>query len=400
MSAVELRWGMQHDMPLDCWLAVCSEMKPVTLVTCMQLSRSWYKVARNATIWRRKCEELWCDKVYVPQLFRNMALRSGEDARDDCADAFEAFRSSIIDGKREWLTEEEICGFTWWSRMKASAGEDWKRKDPWWQGDSARRSRYFADGRTARIEETENEVVATVAEASHTSVNLSATATTSFSGSSTQAAVETQAAAETALTEDELEEANQAQQLHLLSANGNGRHQPSQSDACLCDDEQEHRQQQSARDEGQPSEEAEQKQQVAGGQWRFVEVCCGKRGQPGHYVRTCHAGREVPTKVVGRHANWGWIMDACWSVSTSFPLPRRGEDKSLEDDALAMTVQTQREEAMAYNYGMNMPNVVHEDVGADARSTDSSEATDTNGSEKDSAVNPDAMLLARLLGAQ
>lgn len=82
-------------------------------------------------------------------------------------------------------------------------------------------------------------------------------------------------------------------------------------------------------------------------------------------------------------------MDACWSVSTSFPMPRQGEDDSLEDDALPMTVQTQRDEAMAYNYGMNMPNAVGEPVGGTA-----------NGDGSDgSAVDPDAMLLARLLGA-
>ena len=182
--------------------------------------------------------------------------------------------------------------------MKESAGEDRKGRDPWWQGEPARRSRYFIDGRTERIEEGDKDEVG---EVSHARVDSVATVRGGMSGPYTQVAAETQVAVEAAR----------------------------------------------------------------------------------------HGSREVPTKIVYRHANWGWIMDACWSVSTSFPMPRQGEDDSLEDDALPMTVQTQRDEAMAYNYGMNMPNAVGEPVGGTA-----------NGDGSDgSAVDPDAMLLARLLGA-
>ena len=53
-------------------------------------------------------------------------------------------------------------------------------------------------------------------------------------------------------------------------------------------------------------------------------------------------GRETPTKVVARHPNWGFIMDGCWSVACSFPLPPRGEDPSLEDAALPITVDVQQ----------------------------------------------------------
>lgn len=146
----------------------------------------------------------------------------------------------------------------------------------------------------------------------------------------------------------------------------------------------------------------EQHQQSTVGQWRFVEVCCGKQGHPGHFVRTRHGSREVPTKVVSRHVNWGWIMDACWSVSTSFPLPRHGVDKSLEDNALPMTVQTQREEAMAYKYGMNMPNAVCQSALVYPGSTTGVICSgDADGTVSDEiTVDPDAMLLAGLLGAQ
>jgi hypothetical protein len=96
----------------------------------------------------------------------------------------------------------------------------------------------------------------------------------------------------------------------------------------------------------------------------------------------------VPTKVVARHENWGFLMDACWSISASFPLPHEGEDESLEDEALPMTVEAQREEALAYNYGMPMPNAVREEG-------------EEGGGEglAPSAVTQDAVMLAQLFGA-
>jgi hypothetical protein len=99
-------------------------------------------------------------------------------------------------------------------------------------------------------------------------------------------------------------------------------------------------------------------------------------------------------------------MDACWSVSTSFPLPAQGEDPALEDDALAVTVQSQRDEAMAYNYGMPMPNAVREgDRGADsAAAAADHEGEGEGGNAGSTAVvtqsSADAALLARLFGAE
>ena len=212
---------------------------------------------------------------------------------------------------------------------------------------------------------------------------------------------------EAALTIDELEE---AQQLQLLAANDDASPcaQPSpQPDENLGGvPEQQHSEHTGTEEQpsvatGQDAQQ-EQHQQSTVGQWRFVEVCCGKQGHPGHFVRTRHGSREVPTKVVSRHVNWGWIMDACWSVSTSFPLPRHGVDESLEDNALPMTVQTQREEAMAYNYGMNMPNAVCQSALVyPGSTTDVICSGDADGTVSDEiTVNPDAILLAGLLGVQ
>lgn len=87
--------------------------------------------------------------------------------------------------------------------------------------------------------------------------------------------------------------------------------------------------------------------------WRWAKGSCGRSGPPGAFLRASIDGREFPTMVVSRHAaNWGWVMNNCWAVSTSFPLPPPGEDPDLEDDALPVTVSAQSEEAMCFNLGV------------------------------------------------
>lgn len=59
-------------------------------------------------------------------------------------------------------------------------------------------------------------------------------------------------------------------------------------------------------------------------------------------------GREVPTYVVSRHpSNWGFLLESCWTVYTSWEMPPRegpGCDKSLLDDRLSVTMDDQWEE--------------------------------------------------------
>mmetsp|Transcript_107705 Transcript_107705/g.300109 ORF Transcript_107705/g.300109 Transcript_107705/m.300109 type:complete len:355 (-) Transcript_107705:9-1073(-) len=66
-------------------------------------------------------------------------------------------------------------------------------------------------------------------------------------------------------------------------------------------------------------------------------------------------GRDVPTYCVRRNlCNWGWIMESCWVVWTSWPMPLRNspEAAELDDDRLPVTFEVQRFQAMSYNAGM------------------------------------------------
>lgn len=62
--------------------------------------------------------------------------------------------------------------------------------------------------------------------------------------------------------------------------------------------------------------------------WRFVSSCMDLPSRPdGAYVRITVGGRDVPTFVVRRspNANWGFIMESCWSLYASFELGSKNE---------------------------------------------------------------------------
>ncbi|CAN0365081.1 unnamed protein product, partial [Ectocarpus fasciculatus] len=63
-------------------------------------------------------------------------------------------------------------------------------------------------------------------------------------------------------------------------------------------------------------------------------------------------GREVPTYIVSRHrSNWGFLLESCWTVYTSWEMPpREGPDcdQSLLDDKLTVTMDDQWEEVRVY----------------------------------------------------
>jgi hypothetical protein len=60
--------------------------------------------------------------------------------------------------------------------------------------------------------------------------------------------------------------------------------------------------------------------------WRFVEqpMDLPKR-RSGSYIRITVDGRDVPTYVVHRSptGDWGFVIESCWGVFSSTPLPRR-----------------------------------------------------------------------------
>ena len=64
------------------------------------------------------------------------------------------------------------------------------------------------------------------------------------------------------------------------------------------------------------------------------------------------AGRVAPYYRLKRHSQtWGFILENCWAVYTSWPMPLKEEDDpELRDENLSVSIEMQYEEAAAYNY--------------------------------------------------
>ncbi|KAI9003002.1 hypothetical protein DFJ74DRAFT_647355 [Hyaloraphidium curvatum] len=221
--------------PVEVFLHILSFLPSAAdLAPCARVSKAWHAAAEDQELWAPLTARLWADKVYVPERFKEM-LKEGR-ARD-------AYRLSLLDSRRDHITKEELCAFTWHWRFKSAAGPPFLLDDPWHLSQPARQRLYLPDGR--------------------------------MGGSMYRA------------------------------------------DA----------------------------------RWRFVRSAEGRTGPEGRFVRV----GETPAAVAGRHANWGWYLQSCWSVAASFPLPPPGADPSLEDSALQVTPETQRFEVMCYNSGIVYP---------------------------------------------
>lgn len=112
-------------------------------------------------------------------------------------------------------------------------------------------------------------------------------------------------------------------------------------------------------------------------QWQWIEQPTLLEGNLrknrglGAYVRLTVSGRDVPTYVVRRFpANWGFVMENCWGVLTSFELklktsplrlpgehPRASKRRRVSEDDLTTELyfeingQNQWREAFLYNIG-------------------------------------------------
>lgn len=72
-------------------------------------------------------------------------------------------------------------------------------------------------------------------------------------------------------------------------------------------------------------------------------------------VRARVMGREVPTYCIRRNKrNWGWVMESCWVVWSSWPMPLYGSPgaEELDDGMLLVTFELQQQQATSFNTGL------------------------------------------------
>ena len=121
---------------------------PLDVVRASGVCRDWRRAARRDDVWAAHCERYFfhpvpgyhvevrrCDIGAVPA--HAEALRSEGFHRL-------AFREAFADRRRNWLTRDELCGITWRFRFKRDAGMC--DGDPWWNGGAARRNPFRRDG--------------------------------------------------------------------------------------------------------------------------------------------------------------------------------------------------------------------------------------------------------------
>jgi len=84
--------------------------------------------------------------------------------------------------------------------------------------------------------------------------------------------------------------------------------------------------------------------------WSWASTNVMPRGLGGSSLRLTMADHPfpLPTYIVTRHTNWGFILQNCWGIFTSFPMPPKGSDPMLEDEHMMNLNRAQEREAFWY----------------------------------------------------
>lgn len=125
-----------ESLPLEMLRSIIRFLDAEDLNQCKLLNSSWREAATTPYIWQELCEQLWKDKVYVPQKFRDM-LHS---------DPTTAYYESKRDSTRDVITTEELLSFDWWFRFKEIPGAWYSDRDPWMNGRQPSLHKYQKDG--------------------------------------------------------------------------------------------------------------------------------------------------------------------------------------------------------------------------------------------------------------
>jgi len=227
-------------LPYEIFTNILSYLEPVHLSKTSLVSQQWNEGSNSNYVWDTLCRLLWQDKVYVPDEITQI--------KND-GDPKLAYENSIKDMERQYLTQEELCKFTWSFRFKEAAGEHWVENDPWWHGQPPQRSMFLPGGKTKYVD-----------------------------------------------------------------------------------------------DNNQTKARAPRMER----RWKFISHAAGRDGPEGAFIQV----NNYPPYIVSRYRNGGFIMQSCWVVYTSFPLPPLGACPDLEDAALDVTTDTMSTEAMRYNIGV------------------------------------------------
>ncbi|CBN74588.1 conserved unknown protein [Ectocarpus siliculosus] len=262
---------------------------------CGAANRFLHKAAGDEGVWRAARDRLWEGKVFVPESSRAMRAKEG-------------YIASLRDSKRTWLHAEELTSFSWWFRFKQQAGEAWTAQDPWYRNEKGCTSEPASSaGRGPTLPPRWGK---TTGERWRV---LPWRPCGAGAEGGLQARPHGSASRRHVAAPREDESAFQGVEKNEDDDGGGG---------CFA--------------------------AKANISWRFVGRTGRRTGPTGSFLRVSIGGREVPTYIVSRHrSNWGFLLESCWTVYTSWEMPpREGPDcdQSLLDDKLTVTMDDQWEE--------------------------------------------------------
>jgi len=334
-------------------------LTPLELCNASFVSKSWREAAENDVLWAIHCEKLWEGKLHV-------------DRRPDLSRKF-AYFNSIAHSKRSFITRKELLSFTFSFRFRSEAGEEWTARDPWWKGKTARTVRFDKDGQLKMV-----------VPASSSSKPSTSTSTTSEGDDLPRnvllrwklgfwkygvATGPVPFPAHGQRKARASEEAQRQQQMTLCfrqrsqallqvreqdvnvsrlriaaaaavsaSTSSSAAAAPAPAPAAPAAAPLPRQQETSRRRSARIALIGP----AAGSPWDSVEADEEHRGD---CVQVTVQGNPAPTYVVRRLPhNWGVVLESCWALYTSFPMPSRGECPELEDDGPLLTLSTEEQE--------------------------------------------------------
>eukprot|EP01018_Ginkgo_biloba_P019783 Gb_21931 [translate_table: standard] len=116
----------------DVMLMILYRLDARSLAQSILVSHGWQALAGSDRLWAKKLEELWVGKAHLPR----RALQRG-------LSKLAAYSISILDAKRTWIMEEDLCNHAWEFRFKTPVPLYWLNLDPSWRGTGPPMRRYF-----------------------------------------------------------------------------------------------------------------------------------------------------------------------------------------------------------------------------------------------------------------
>jgi hypothetical protein len=143
----------------DALETVLSHLPWLDLVRARAVCRAWRDAASRDAPWKAHCDALFFKPVpgYHVRVARwdIGAVPAHAKALHERGWFAKAFSETVANRKRTWLTADELSAFSWSFRFKKCAGME--HFDEWWQGGDAKRNVFAKDGtcRLVRVEKSD-----------------------------------------------------------------------------------------------------------------------------------------------------------------------------------------------------------------------------------------------------